>query len=325
MKKYIYSLLIGGLILSLSACSEDWEDATSKHVYGQNENPYLRADAKATVTEKMKFGAGQTHTIHLEDYADVFKKQLDMTVDETLAGLSSGKVVFHNINTSRNAWDRTAPNKGTTGWYFDAVGAVADQAKAQFAVELNAGNKTLVVSALENAAMGASVGLNVGFAIDGPNFDQYVRFFSDIVIVDTPVEVSIRIPDGEYNSAPVDFNDYASAIQERFGLSVADFCTALGGDKIHMYSVGVESLKWDESSGYTANAPGYWMKADGTVTNWGADGYCLYAECNVNAGIMYVGRSYLPAKGDKYTISIGFRDKADTSKLLRFVISITMD
>ena len=28
------------------------EDATSKHVYGENENPYLRADAEATVTKR---------------------------------------------------------------------------------------------------------------------------------------------------------------------------------------------------------------------------------------------------------------------------------
>ena len=42
MKKNILYVLLGGLLLSLAACSENWEDATSKHVYGENENPYLR-------------------------------------------------------------------------------------------------------------------------------------------------------------------------------------------------------------------------------------------------------------------------------------------
>ncbi len=52
MKKNILYVLLGGLLLSLAACSENWEDATSKHVYGENENPYLRADAEATVTKR---------------------------------------------------------------------------------------------------------------------------------------------------------------------------------------------------------------------------------------------------------------------------------
>ena len=32
MKKNILYVLLGGLFLSLTACSENWEDATSKHV-----------------------------------------------------------------------------------------------------------------------------------------------------------------------------------------------------------------------------------------------------------------------------------------------------
>ena len=64
MKKNILYVLLGGLLLSLAACSENWEDATSKHVYGENENPYLRADAEATVTKKIQFGAGQTQIIN---------------------------------------------------------------------------------------------------------------------------------------------------------------------------------------------------------------------------------------------------------------------
>ena len=40
MKKNFIYALIACFTLSLAACSTDPEDATSKHVYGENENPY---------------------------------------------------------------------------------------------------------------------------------------------------------------------------------------------------------------------------------------------------------------------------------------------
>ena len=43
MKKNFIYALIACFTLSLAACSTDPEDATSKHVYGENENPYLLA------------------------------------------------------------------------------------------------------------------------------------------------------------------------------------------------------------------------------------------------------------------------------------------
>lgn len=42
MKKNFIYALIACFTLSLAACSTDPEDATSKHVYGENENPYLK-------------------------------------------------------------------------------------------------------------------------------------------------------------------------------------------------------------------------------------------------------------------------------------------
>ena len=117
-------------------------------------------------------------------------------------------------------------------------------------------------------------------------------------------------------------------MQERFGMTVAEFCEGLDGDgegDIHMYSVNLESLKWDEESSYTANAPGYWMMKDGTVTNWGTAGYSLFAECSISDKTLNIGRSATPVAGDKYTISIGFRDKTNKANLLRFVINITME
>lgn len=49
MKKNFIYALIACFTLSLAACSTDPEDATSKHVYGENENPYLKTNADAVV------------------------------------------------------------------------------------------------------------------------------------------------------------------------------------------------------------------------------------------------------------------------------------
>ena len=87
------------------------------------------------------------------------------------------------------------------------MGNISTQTNANFTVELNVSNKTLVVSALENVMVGSSVSINVGFAINGTDFDQYVRILSEIAIVDVPVEVSINIPDGEYSAASIAFKE----------------------------------------------------------------------------------------------------------------------
>ena len=52
MKKNFIYALIACFTLSLAACSTDPEDATSKHVYGENENPYLKTNADAVVSTK---------------------------------------------------------------------------------------------------------------------------------------------------------------------------------------------------------------------------------------------------------------------------------
>lgn len=55
MKKNFIYALIACFTLSLAACSTDPEDATSKHVYGENENPYLKTNADAVVSTKAEF------------------------------------------------------------------------------------------------------------------------------------------------------------------------------------------------------------------------------------------------------------------------------
>ncbi len=90
------------LALGFSSCSTDPEDAVSKHVYGPDEAPYLRADANATIAVNAEFRKGHVSpkTIYLKDYAEQIQTKMKMTVDDMIAGLESGKVVFYEEHTS---------------------------------------------------------------------------------------------------------------------------------------------------------------------------------------------------------------------------------
>ena len=90
-----------------------------------------------------------------------FHTYLGMTVDETLAALSNGSVVFYPINISKNCWNRTAPTKGTNGWYYNTAGGVCDAASGIASIELDATKKELVLNVLETASVGTAISINV--------------------------------------------------------------------------------------------------------------------------------------------------------------------
>jgi len=50
MKKNILLAFCCCSLLAFTACSDDYNDATSKHVYGENENPYLKIDTEAQIS-----------------------------------------------------------------------------------------------------------------------------------------------------------------------------------------------------------------------------------------------------------------------------------
>ena len=156
------------LALGFTACSDDPEDAVEKHVYGPDEAPYLRADASATIAVNAEFRKGHVSpkTIYLKDYAEQIQTKMKMTVDDMLAGLETGKVVFYNINTARGIWNKAAATKGSNGWWYNASGLVSDAASGVASIELDKAQKALILSVPEESAAGVSVGANVGFAID---------------------------------------------------------------------------------------------------------------------------------------------------------------
>ena len=95
MKKIFLYTMLACMAVSFGSCSDDPMDATENHVYGENENPYLRTDASATIAYTAEFRKGhvEAKTIRLSDYAETIQTKLGMTVDELMSALESGNAV----------------------------------------------------------------------------------------------------------------------------------------------------------------------------------------------------------------------------------------
>lgn len=333
MKKNFIYALIACFTLSLAACSTDPEDATSKHVYGENENPYLKTNADAVVSTKAEFPISrlEAKTVKLTDYAEKFHTYLGMTVDETLAALSNGSVVFYPINISKNCWNRTAPTKGTNGWYYNTAGGVCDAASGIASIELDATKKELVLNVLETASVGTIMSINVGFAINnGADFDDYIRFSFDVTVTDpSKIVISGTLAAGDYAGFSINFADYADAIEPCIGLSVDEFSKQVknSGDArgdssitptIAMYPVK-EDGTWDETSEYTANGLGYWF--DG-VSSYGDN--CVYF-IESGEGSVFVGRYVNIASGTTIKAHFVYAMIEDHSRYVEFIVSGTME
>jgi len=331
MKKNLIYALISCCILSFTACNDSIEDASSKHVYGENENPYLKVKAGAVITNDLEFAVGhfEAQTVKLSDFADQFKTNMNMTVEQVISGLKDGTVVFYNISTSKGAWDKSAMTKGTTGWYYNSAGGVctATDASQTVSLDFDPNAKTLIVIPNNSAKAGTVLTFNVGFAVKGADYDNYVRFTFNVSITDPSIILTnITIPEGDYNSFGIDFKQYASVIQKCMGLTVDEFFANLdanAGKNIHMYSIDSNGT-WDSTSAYTANPPGYWMTGTGTVCNWNATGFTFYAETNPDDKMLYVGRAPNIAAGSKYTISVGYKDTKNEKNFFRFIITATL-
>lgn len=331
MRRNIFYLFAVTLLFAFTSCSDSYDDATSKHIYGENENPYLRIDPQATVNNEIAFAVErlEPYVIHLEAYNELFQEKMGLTTDQVISGLQNGSVVFYNINTTRNHWNKAAKTKGANGWYYNSAGGVTAEADASktAALDINVGDKTLVVSPIEGVAVGTSVGFNVGFAVNGPDYDHYVRFSFQVSYTDpTIVMLNITIPTGDYAAYGIDLNNYRETIALCMDMTLDEFLESIDtfGGTVHMYAVNPQSGVWDETSGYTANAPGYWMTSQGAVCNWGATDFTLYAELSAGDEMLYIGRAPALAAGSKYTLSIGYRDKVNTSYFFRFIITATL-
>lgn len=328
MRRNIYFLFAVVLMFAFAACSDSYEDATRKHIYGDDENPYLRIDPQATVTSEIEFAVErlEPYVIYLEAYNDLFLEKMGLTTDQVISGLQNGLVVFYNINTTRNHWNKAEKTRGNSGWYYNTAGGVTTETDASktASLEINTAEKTLIVYPVEGVAVGTSVGFNVGFAVNGPDYDNYVRFAFQVSYTDpTIVMLNITIPTGDYASYGIDLNNYRETIGLCMDMTLDEFLASIDtfGGTVRMYAVNPQSGMWDETSSYTANAPGYWLTSQGAVCNWGATDFTLFAELAAGDEMLYIGRAPGLAAGNKYTLSIGFRDMENPAYFFRFIIT----
>ncbi|VFB14447.1 Uncharacterised protein [Bacteroides heparinolyticus] len=328
MKKNFIYIVVSCFVLLLTACSTDPEDATGKHVYGENENPYLKSNVNAVVATKAEFPISRLvpKRVKLTDYADKFHTYLGMTVDETLSALSNGSVVFYPINVSRNCWNKTAPTKGTAGWYYNTAGGVSDAASGIAGIELDAASKELVLNVEEAAPVGTALSINVGFAINnGKDFDDYVRFSFDLTVTDPGrIVVSQTIPAGDYATFSINFADYTEVIESCMGMTVKEFSKAVLEDRetgsMAMYLVDSEG-NWNETGKYTANGLGYWLTLDAQICNWG-DTAAFFVE--TGDACVNIGRYPGIASGTVVKVSFVYTLKSDKSKFVAFIVTATM-
>lgn len=332
MKSNIIYILIVCFGFTFFACEDNIEDATSKHVYGENENPYLKVDIDATVVKDMKFEVGrfEPQILNLEDYTEKFRQELNMSVDQLINGLKNGGVVFYNINVSRGRWDKTEMTKGSTGWYYNSAGGVIDDSEGYVAsLEINMDSKQLIVNVNENVEPGTTITLNVGFALNGPDYDDYLRFTFNVSVTDPSlIIINVAIPEGDYAASGIYFYDYAEVIQYNMGITVDEFLANLDNNEegtIRMYVIDNVTGEWDTSSSYTANPPGYWMNADGKVCSWGDEGFTLFAEVNTSEGVLNIGRAPGLSAGKTYKINLGFRDSTNEMSFIRLIITATLE
>lgn len=326
-RNILYIAAVAYLTLGFSSCSDDPLEATSKHVYGENENPYLRTNIAATINKTCDFTMGSIapQTFYVQSFAEQIQTNLKMTVDDMFKALETGNVVFYNINISKNAWDKTAPTKGTTGWYYNSAGGVCSEADAVACVELDKENHTIIVGAPDNAPSVSGLAINVGFAINnGQNLDDYVRFSFSVSIIDRSLE-EIEIPAGDsYETIEISYSKYAEEISSVFGLNVDEFNEKMMSDDCpyKLYLVNSDGT-WNKSISYNVNGyGGYWCNASGGQTTWGAEDAAYFIE--IHDGQIGIGtKPENVESGTVFKIQFVIADTTDESKYIQFAFNAT--
>lgn len=326
MKKNILLAFCCCSLLAFTACSDDYNDATSKHVYGENENPYLKIDTEAQIsaTGALEVNGEHSYTVKLSDYAAKFEEKMGMSVDAVIDGLSTGETVFYPINTTRNQWLKTPYNKDDAGWYFNSANqpCAQDDAACRASVVLDKTNKELVFELSEGGiTAGTVLALEVGFAKNGPDYDDYVRFTLNASVTDPTVAVAtVALPNTNYTSDDILLTSIEENIAAVFEMTLDEFITAFDEGTIKFYAADPTTGVWDTESAYTGEAPaGYWFDEGaypGVVcANFKPDSDDVSKSC--------VKLCCMPetAVGKQYNCSFGFIDTTDATKFFRFVVT----
>lgn len=247
MKKNILLAFCCCSLLAFTACSDDYNDATSKHVYGENENPYLKIDTEAQIsaTGALEVNGEHSYTVKLSDYAAKFEEKMGMSVDAVIDGLSTGETVFYPINTTRNQWLKTPYNKDDAGWYFNSANqpCAQDDEACKASVVLDKTNKELVFELTEGGiTAGTVLALEVGFAKNGPDYDNYVRFTLNASVTDPTVAVAtVELPNTDYTADDILLTSIEENIAAVFEMTLEEFITAFDEGTVKFYGILVVS------------------------------------------------------------------------------------
>lgn len=335
-KTYIYFLASVMALGAVSCNSDDPNDATSKHVYAEGEAPYLRSDADATNALTLEFQMAKIDEpfyINLKDYAPSFHKNLDMTVDETLAALQNGDVVFYNINSTRQRWDLTAGNNTSYGWYYSTSG-ISDAADAVFTSQLDIDRKQIILKTVNDPEVGDMTSIDMGFAIkNGTDFDKYVRFTVAVSVTDpSKVVLNANIPHAAYDVYSINLKDYSESIELAMGMTYDEFVKAFENELIDVYMVDTDGNRVTNSDGsrpdYTSGWLGYWLDSDLNIVYWDGSGYpanLMFLEYG-GSGIYNLGNSAsITTTGTQCKLTFDFVSVEDPSSYLSFIIAVTFD
>ena len=331
MKKNILLAFCCCSLLALgTACSDDYNDATSKHVYGENENPYLRIDTEAqiSVSGALEVNGEHSYTVKLSDYAEKFEEKMGMSVDAVINGLASGETVFYPINITRNQWLKTAYNKDNAGWYFNSVNqpCAQDDAACRASVVLDKTNKELVFELSEGGiTAGTVLALEVGFAKNGPDYDDYVRFTLNASVTDPTVAVAtVELPNTDYTADDILLTSIEENIAAVFDMTLDEFITAFDEGTIKFYAADPTTGVWDTESAYTGEQPaGYWFDEAGKVCAYPGVVCANFKPDSNDVSKSCVKLCCMPDTpvGKQYNCSFGFIDTTDATKFFRFVVT----
>ena len=322
-------LLVCALAIAAVSCSDDYDDATSKHVYSENDNVSLNTSVGVWQSQTIEFAANNLSTcsINLYDYAADFKSQFGMTVDDVIKAVGDGSIKFRPIYTSSGQWVAEPYNNGI-GWAFNLAGKVCDSKAGKVSVSLNQKNKTLDVVPAAGLSAGTAGEVNVGFAQRSNaygTYDKYVRIQLPFTVTDKSVIMgTLPMAEGDYAGYEFFFQDnYDDQFMACMGM---DAQTALNGlaDGTVGFAVTDANGKAIESD-YTADAGdgyyGYWFNSDAQICNWGDAGCAVYCDAELGERAIYFGR-YPGYSGADMTIYTKLYLLADPEKCIRFIFTL---
>lgn len=346
--KTSYILLASVLALTMASCNTDEpNDACDKHEYAEGEAPYLRSNPAATNAMEMVFQLAkidQPQYINLKDYASCFHKNLNMTVDETLAALANGDVVFYPINTARQVWNLTAPTMGEYSWGYTSAGPLSaegfgetvDPVTPDFVMTLDTDKKRIEIKAVGTPAIGTMVNMDFGFAEKKNSaLDDYVRFSVTASVTDpSKIVLSANVPGEGYGYYSIKLKDFNENFSLAMGLSAAEVIDALENDKIDVYLCDADGNRITKEDGsrpdYTSGAYGYWINPDMQICGWNGAGYpanLMYLEYGGD-GLYKLGNadaSSLTPTGTQVKLIFEFVSVDNPENFIQFIVAVTFD